>query len=256
LRLASTICADCQPGGIGTKSAVPSYCEGSKTSGNSKSLIDGLHVFGCRSDNLAHLRLREELAQCRYEIEGLGDEDAVRHVEAVLGNERRPPLGVQPARRTAVSTSTGFAETALLSLNHHVGRQKCDQVRTILDQRAGALVQAQLITGITGDARIVDGSDLGVRDQDDEHVANAPQPIDAAQEVDPPLIGHDPALAESRAFNRSETAIGTYRRQDQRLEFVEAVEDHGLVFVRRVAELFDSADYVGVTIEQPKGVDL
>ena len=51
----------CQPGGIGTNS-VPSYCEGSKTSGNSSLLIDGLHLFGCRSDSLARLRLREELA--------------------------------------------------------------------------------------------------------------------------------------------------------------------------------------------------
>src|SRR5262249_1940056 len=215
-----------------------------------------LHLFGCRSDNLVHLRLWEELAQCRCEIEVLGDENALGHVEPVLGNERRPPLGVQPARRTAVSTSTGFAEAALLSLDHHIGRQKCDQVRTVLDQRASTLVQSQLITGIAGDARIVDSSDLGVRDQDDDHVADAPQPVDAAQEVEPPLIGYDPALAESRALNRSETAISTYRRQHQRLELVEAVEDHGLVFVRRVTEMFDSVDYAGVTVEQPKGVDL
>src|SRR5262245_63834538 len=121
------MCADCQPGGIGTRSVVPAYCEGSKTSGNSNSLfIADLHLFGCRSDNLAHLRLWEELAQCRCEIEVLGDENALGHVESVLGNERRPPLGVQPARRTTISTSTGFAEAALLSLDHHVGRYKCD----------------------------------------------------------------------------------------------------------------------------------
>src|SRR5262249_37938479 len=231
------------------------YCAGSKTYGNSGSLFmdDLLHLFGCRSDNLAHLRLWEELAQCRCEIETLWNQDALRHVEPVLGNERRPPLGVQPARRTAVSTSTGFAEAALLGLDHHVGRQKCDQVRTVLDQRTGAFVQAQLITGVAGNARIVDGSDFRVRNQDDDHVADAPQPVDAAQEVEPPLIGHDPALAESRALNRSETAISTYRRQHQRLELVEAVEDHGLVFVQLVSEILDSVGYAGVTVEQPKG---
>src|SRR5262245_21455252 len=117
-------------------------------------------------------------------------------------------------------------------------------------------MQTQLITGITGDTRIVNGSDFGVRDQDNDHVTDAPQPLAAAQKIEPPLIGHDPTLAESRTLNRSETAISTYRRQHQWLELVETVEDHGPVFVRRVAEIFDGVDYAGVTVEQSKGVDL
>src|SRR5262245_40467131 len=117
------MCADCQPGGIGTRSVVPTYCEGSKTSGNSNSLlIDGLHLFGCRSDNLAHLRLREELAQCRCEIEVLGDESALWHVESVLGDECRAPFGVKPACGPTIGASTRFAKTALLGLNDDVSR--------------------------------------------------------------------------------------------------------------------------------------
>src|SRR5262249_17269588 len=148
--------------------------EGSKVSGSSSrlSVIDRLHLFGCRSSDYARLRLREELSQRGHEIELLRDTDALGHVEPVLSDERRPSLTVQPACRAAISTSTGFTEAALLSLNHHVGRQECDQVRTILDQRAGTLVQAQLITGVAGDARIVNGSDFGVRDQDDDHVTD------------------------------------------------------------------------------------
>src|SRR5262252_2111573 len=133
------ICADCQPGGIGTKSVVPSYCEGSKTSGNSKSLlIDVLHLFRCRSDNLAHLRLWEELAQCRCELEVLGDENALGHTETIFGDECRARFGVQPACIAAVGASTGLVKTLLLGLDGDIGRQEPDQVGAVLDQRARA----------------------------------------------------------------------------------------------------------------------
>src|SRR5215510_12802111 len=138
------ICAEYQPFGIGTKSSVPSYCEGSKISGNSKSLlIDNLHLFWCRSDNLAHLRLREELAQCRREIEALRNEIALGHTKTIFGDECRARFGVQPACIAAVGASTRLVKPLLLSLDGDIGRQESDQVGAILDQRARTLVQPE-----------------------------------------------------------------------------------------------------------------
>src|SRR5262249_8222302 len=101
--LFSIIWAWYQPGGKGSKSRVPSCAEGSKVSGSSSnSDMACLLCFGCHSSSRARLRLREELAQCRCEIETLWNQDALRHVETVLGDECRPTLTMQPARRAAI----------------------------------------------------------------------------------------------------------------------------------------------------------
>src|SRR5262249_31266717 len=207
------MCADCQPGGIGTRSVVPAYCEGSKTSGNSNSLfIVNLHLFGCGSDNLAHLRLWEKLAQCRCEIEVPGNENALGHAEAIFGNKCRVRFGVQPACIAAVGASTRLVKTLLLSLDDDIGRQKPDQVSGVFDQRTCALMQPELIRSKRRDTRIVNGADLAVRDQHNGHVAAATQPLATAQEVEPPLIGNNPAFTEASSLDRRKPAIGTYRR--------------------------------------------
>src|SRR5262249_20035753 len=126
--------------GIGR--SVPSCVEGSKVSGSSSnSDMICLLCLRCHSSSYARLRLREELAQRGHEIELLWDTDALGHAVAVLRNECRPPLAVQPACRTAISPRSRFAEATLFVLDDDVGGEKADQVGAILNQRAGALVQ-------------------------------------------------------------------------------------------------------------------
>src|SRR5262245_22374502 len=96
--LFSIICAEYQSGGKGSKS-VPLCVEGSKISGSSSnSDMICLLRLGCHSSDYARLRLREELAQRGHKIELLWDTDALGHAVAVLRNECRPSLAVQPPR--------------------------------------------------------------------------------------------------------------------------------------------------------------
>ena len=64
-----------------------------------------------------------------------------------------------------------------------------------------------------------------MRDQHDDHVAIAPQPVAATQEVEPVFVELDIALAKARALDRRPAAVGAQRRLYQRLELVEAIDD-------------------------------
>src|SRR5262249_7415912 len=124
--LFSPFCAWSQPGRIGLRS-VPPCMEGSKIAGSSSN--SGMiypHRFGCRSRGYARLRLREKLAQCGHEIEGLWDPDTLRHAVSIFGDECRPTLTMQPARRAAIGACSCFAQTALLALDDHSGGEKAD----------------------------------------------------------------------------------------------------------------------------------
>ena len=126
------------------------------------SVIDRSPLFG--SDAAAVVApacgCGKNLPSVVVEIEALRDRDALRHAVSVLGDECRPALEMQPARRAAVGARARFAEAALFALDDDVGGEKADQVGAVLDQRTCPLVQAELIAGVAGDARIIDGGDL------------------------------------------------------------------------------------------------
>ena len=92
---------------------------------------------------------------------------------------------MQPACRAAIGPGARLAEAALLALDDNIGRQKTDQVGGVFHQTTRAFVQAQLIRRVACDAGIVDGDDLGMRQQNDNHAAGTTKPITGAQDIEP-----------------------------------------------------------------------
>ena len=154
------------------------------------------------------------------------DQDAVGHVEAVLGGEGGPLGQVQRAQAGAGGLGGLLVVPGLLLPDGGDVVHEADDVGVLDHHLGGALVQAQAVAVVAVALGIGEALDLLVRQHDHRHAALVAKRADPAEEVAPVGIELDVALAVARVLDRGPLVALADGRPEHRLEPVQAVENH------------------------------
>ncbi len=160
------------------------------------------------------------------------------------------------AQRAAVGTNALLAEAYILALDHHVSAEEADHIGPVLQQATCTPVNAQLIRRVGRYARIVDGLDRAVGDQDNEHVARAAEPIEASEQITPDSIGLDVSLAIAGCLDGGPIVLATDGCPNQWLERVDAIEHERVEAMIFIAKGGDGFPHSSEAVQQPEGREL